>query len=122
LRVGIDIVKISRIKHAITRASFSRKVFTDAELDISGGLPVELQATFFAGRFAAKEATVKALGTGFSKGIDMQQIEVLKDASGRPRLFLYGKAKELAELNSLLQWDVSISHESNLAVATVILL
>jgi holo-[acyl-carrier protein] synthase len=79
----------------------------------------------FAGRFAAKEACLKALGLGFSgTGIDhaLQEIEVLPRASGRPNLVLHGWLRALCNKRGIRQWSVSLSHASEYAVATVVMI
>lgn len=78
----------------------------------------------FAGRFAAKESFIKALGTGFSgAGIDhlFQEIEIIPAASGRPMILVSGWAEKCAGKRNIRQWDVSISHASHYAIAAVIL-
>jgi holo-[acyl-carrier protein] synthase len=79
------------------------------------------RAEYLAGRFAAKEATLKALGTGLSSDLRLTEIETITSASGAPRLSLSGKALQLARRSGLRELHVSLSHESHFAIAFVVL-
>lgn len=72
-----------------------------------------------AGRFAAKEATVKALGTGWY-GVGWKEVEIVRERSGKPTLRLHGRALEVASKQNLTKFEVSVSHEHEFATATVI--
>jgi holo-[acyl-carrier protein] synthase len=119
LRTGVDLIEIDRIRRAIDRHGdrFLRRVFTPAELAQSGG-----RCESLAGKFAAKEATAKALGTGIWRhGIGWTDIEVYKDpASGAPSLGLHGAARSRADLMGLYGWSLSISHDRTHALAFVV--
>jgi holo-[acyl-carrier protein] synthase len=121
---GIDIVDISKLKRIIQKNStFISDIFTEKEREYCESRKDPY--IHFAGRFAAKESFVKALGTGFSgTGIDhlFQEIEVLPAPSGKPELHLKGWAEKLAKKRRICQWTVSISHASDYAVASVILI
>lgn len=112
---GIDLIEIDRIAQAIERHGerFLRRVFTDQELSELKGNPASL-----AGRFAAKEAVAKALGTGIGP-IAWQEIEILRGPAHEPILHLHGMAAKLAAEKFLSQWSVSLSHSQGLAVAAV---
>lgn len=99
-KIGTDIVKISRIEKSIERDSFLRDVFTEKEIEHCKN------ATSFAGIYAAKEAYFKAMGTGINTRL--KNLEVLHDEKGKP----YFNGKE--------NCDLSISHDGDYAVATVI--
>lgn len=79
------------------------------------------RAAYVAGRFAAKEAAVKALGTGFSEGVRLTDVEILSLESGKPELFLHGEAAVIARRLGVHAAHVSISHERDVAGAVVIL-
>ena len=118
---GIDIVSIARIKKAEERWSrrFIERILTEDE--VTYYLNHKLPHTHLAGRFAAKEATVKAFGTGFSNGITFKDIEVVKRASGKPEIALHGKLRTLSETMSVRNIHLSISHDGGFAIAQVIL-
>jgi len=119
LRTGVDLIEIDRIRRAVDWHGdrFLRRVFTAAELAQSGGRYESL-----AGKFAAKEAAAKALGTGIWRhGIRWTDIEVHKDlSSGAPALRLYAAAHSRAMLLHLDEWSISISHDRTHAVAFVV--
>lgn len=100
-KIGTDIVRISRIAKSLEIASFKKSVFTENEIEYCRS------AESFAGIFAAKEAYFKALGTGITK--KMNSLEILHNENGKPYF------------NSISDCDVSISHDGDYAVATVIL-
>lgn len=119
LRTGVDTIEIERIRTAIERNGqrFLARVFTPTELEQCGDKVESL-----AGRFAAKEAVSKALGTGIWRhGINWTDIEVQRDPqSGAPRLQLYGQAKQYAENLLLSEWSISLSHDRRNAIAFVV--
>lgn len=112
---GVDLIEIERVSQAIERHGerFLTRVFTPQELAELKGNPASL-----AGRFAAKEAVAKALGTGIGV-IAWQEIEILRGPAREPLLFLHGAAAELAAQKHLTEWTVSLSHTETLAVAAV---
>ena len=116
LRSGIDLVEISRLEHLreSIRERFMERIFTPAELAYACNSDMHL-----AGRFAAKEAVAKALGTGIGQ-VSWQEIEVLNAPNGEPVLTLYGSAKKRAAELGLEQWSVSISHTAQYAVAVAV--
>jgi len=121
LAAGVDIIHIPRIAAAIERHGerFLRRVFTPQELAYCTGRAPELAA-----RFAAKEAASKALGVGVRTlsrhGIGWHEAEVVNDPYGKPHLRLYGRAAQLAEVQGLSQWALSLAHEREFAVAFVV--
>ncbi len=117
--IGIDLVEIERIEKIYARfgSNFLKKIFSANEL----ALNINPDSSFLAGRFAAKEAAVKALGTGFSQGIGPRQIEILQNASGSPYLNLLGRAKDKAHALGVRSALLSISHERGHAVALVVM-
>ena len=114
--VGIDTIEIPRVRRVLERYGerFLKRVFTPEEVAFCGGRVPELAA-----RFAAKEAVMKALGTGV-RGIGWREIEVLPDGRGKPLVYLYGSAKERAKEMGLEGIDISLSHERQYAVASVV--
>lgn len=118
---GVDIIEIERIQriHDKYKSAFAGKILCDAELEEYRAS--KFPAHFLAKRFAAKEAVVKALGTGFSKGINLSMICVGHDESGRPIIILHNEAKKKAESMGVdVSW-VSISDEKSYAVAFVVM-
>lgn len=121
LGTGIDIVELSRIKKAYDRwgDQFSRRILTSAETD---RLKKKKEIDSFLGsRFAAKEAFLKALGTGYSDGISWQDMEVVRVEGTRPKLKITGRAREILDQMGATNIHLSISHEKKYAVAQVIL-
>ena len=117
LGLGTDIVEIGRISAVAERHGehFAARVFTAGETAQAHG-----RVSYLAGRWAAKEAAAKALGCGIGEKCALTDVEVLDDADGAPRLFCSAPALESFGGKSLC-WHVSISHEREYAVATVIL-
>jgi holo-[acyl-carrier protein] synthase len=118
LRTGIDIVEIGRLEeiNPAIRARFIDRVFTPLEQKLTRGLYPSL-----AGRFAAKEAVSKALGTGIGR-VHWQDIEIRRGPAGEPVLQLHGWAQEVADRLGLTTWSVSISHGRTHAVAVAVAL
>ncbi len=123
IRQGIDIVEVGKFRNVMERhAAFVGEIFTEQEQEYC--LSRKDPQLHFAGRFAAKESYLKALGTGFSgSGIDhaFREIEVLPDRSGRPGIRVTGWISKLAQRRRIDQCSVSISHSGTYAVASVIL-
>ena len=114
--VGIDMLAISRLQRVLERHAgrFLRRVYTPEEVAFCRGRVQELAA-----RFAAKEAVMKALGTG-AHGVAWREIEILPDRRGKPLVYLYGRAQERADRIGLRALDVSLTHERDFAVAAVV--
>ena len=119
LGLGVDIVEVSRLKTLIKKSSFIEKIFSSEEAAYcrSKNNP----EIHFAARFAAKEAVMKGLGTGFSKGISFKDIEVRVSVEGEPSIHLTGKASELASQKKINSVLLSLSHETQYAVAVALL-
>jgi holo-[acyl-carrier protein] synthase len=121
LGTGVDLAEVDRIQAAIARygARFIERIYTPAEIAY-----VERKANRFeryAGRFAAKEAGMKAIGTGWKGGVRWQDFEVANLPSGRPTLKLHGEAERIASRLGVKQISLSITHTSELGMAHVIL-
>lgn len=116
--IGTDIIEIERIKKAMEKKSFINKVFNESELkDIYGK---NLKANSLAGKFSAKEAIAKAMGTGIA-GFSFKDIEILKDNAGRPYAVLKNNAEKAASIFGSCSITISISHSRENAVAIAIL-
>ena len=116
ISVGTDIIEIHRIEQAVLswQDSFLRRIYTEAELESCRN-----RASSLAARFAAKEAVMKALGTG-AKGIKWRDIEILSDSEGAPVIQLHGRARRKAEENGIAKFSVTMSRCKEYAVAVVI--
>ena len=121
LGIGIDVVATGRIARAMAGFGqrFEERVFTRGELADCAERADRAEA--LAARFAAKEACLKALGTGAAEGLSFRQIEVVHEADGRPALNLTGAAAARASRQGVRATHVSLSHQPGLAAAVVIL-
>ena len=118
LGLGTDIIEIERIKKAVAKKNFRDNVFTENERTYCESRGKNSAASY-AARFAAKEAFFKALGTGiFTRPAE---VEVVNGASGRPEIFLHGKAKTFAEKHGVTKIFVSLSHSHEFATAVCVL-
>jgi len=117
LGIGTDIVECLRITRLVQRhgEQFVQRVYTTDEVSYCQSRKQSMQ--HYAGRWAAKEAILKALGTGWVRGIGWRDVEVINDGSGRPVVELHGRARELSEEAGIDEIIVSISHCRSHAVA-----
>ena len=118
---GVDLAEVPRIRASIERygEKFIRRIYTSAEIAY-----VERKANKFeryAARFAAKEAGMKAIGTGWRRGVRWQDFEVANLPSGKPTLLLHGVAARFAEKLGVKNISLSITHTAELGMAHVIL-
>lgn len=121
LSIGIDITEVYRIRQTIARTPrFATRVFTPNERAFCEGKGVAAPQSY-AGRFAAKEAFLKALKTGWRGKITWQDIEVVSDEMGAPSLQIHGEARKILAERGATSVHLSISHTSTLAIAEVIL-
>jgi holo-[acyl-carrier protein] synthase len=120
LGLGTDLIEIERVQQSLDRfgARFMHKVFTEGE--IAYCQQKKHAAESFAARFAAKEAAAKALGTGISRGIGWQEIEVRRTPGERPTLHLSGRAAERAEAMGVRHLHLSLTHNRDVAMAVVV--
>ncbi len=118
--LGVDIAEVERVKAAINRhgESFLRRIYTPDERAYCEKFRNKYER--FAGRFAAKEAAMKALGTGWRRGIRWTDIEVARQKGGKPSLELHGAARKLADEMGVQHISVSITHTATQALAQVI--
>jgi holo-[acyl-carrier protein] synthase len=121
LGIGIDIVAVPRISRLMERygSRFLAKVFTDGE--IAEGRERVDGASYFAARFAAREAFFKALGTGWGRGIALRDVGVTRGALGKPSLELSSRAQKALADKQIAHTHLSLTHEGDLAQAIVIL-
>ena len=121
ISIGIDIIEVRRVRETIERTPrFAERVFTAAERAYCESRGA-VAAQHYAARFAAKEAALKALQTGWSGGISWQDVEVSAKASGAPLILFHGRARELYEQTEATRAHLSIAHTSEHALAEVIL-
>ena len=113
--IGVDIIEIDRIDRAVSRwhDSFLKRIYTQAELECHRSI------SSLAARFAAKEAVMKALGTG-ARGVNWRDIEILTNGSGAPQVRLHGRALARSKELGVAQFSISMSHSREYAVAFVI--
>jgi holo-[acyl-carrier protein] synthase len=119
--IGADIAEIDRLEAAIARfgRAFLERVFTVEEIRYCERHKAKFER--YAARFAAKEAAMKALGTGWRRGVRWRDIQVRNAASGKPEIYLAGVAAEHAARLGARHFHLSITHSGNLAFAQVIL-
>ena len=117
---GIDLTSVDRIARLLQEhpERFLTRCFTEVERSYAANR--REAPTHYAARFSAKEATLKALGTGLRFGIEWTDIEVQNDGLGQPILHVRGKAAEIAEKLGISQWLISLTHTAGLASASVI--
>ncbi len=114
--IGVDIIEIGRIQEAVRHweKRFLHRIYTERELEL-----YQDNIDSLAARFAAKEAVMKALGTG-GKGMGWHDVEILSNAQGAPVVHLYGRAQNQARRMSLKGIAISLSHCREYAIASVI--
>ena len=117
--IGTDIIEVSRI-HAVMEKDigFRDKIFTSGEITYCETKRYKYEN--YAARFSAKEAFMKAIGTGWRFGIRFADIEVYHDVFGKPLIRLSGKAEELGKIEGISKIHVSLSHIKEIATAVVI--
>ena len=118
--LGVDIAEINRIEAAIVRHGqpFIARLFTPAEIAYCEGFRHRYER--YAGRFAVKEATMKALGTGWNRNVGWGEIEVVRQRGHAPTIKLSGKAAEFARKRGITGFHLSITHTVTTAMAHVI--
>ncbi|WP_353068145.1 holo-ACP synthase [Tunturibacter empetritectus] len=121
LGVGTDLIETRRIQESIDRYGerFLERIFTEGEIAYCVRKKKNAAESFSA-RFAAKEAGAKALGTGISRGVTWKELEVRREASGKPTLHLSGRAAELAKAMGVRRVQLSLTHSRELAMAVVV--
>tara|TARA_B100000519_G_C14123622_1_gene381725 strand:+ start:470 stop:859 length:390 start_codon:yes stop_codon:yes gene_type:complete len=120
--IGTDIIKTSRIKNSIKNKKFIKRIYSSEEIKIAKN--INRNYNYFAKRYCAKEAFVKALGTGFSCNISFKDISILNDKKGKPFIKLNQKIKDIIKKKLKIKnfsTYVSISDESEYSIAFVII-
>src|SRR6266849_10076656 len=115
--MGIDVEEVERVKGAKERQGerFLNRIFTEKEREYCEKFKEKYER--YAGRFAVKEAAMKALGTGWSRGVRWVDVEVVRQRGGRPSLALKGEARKIADALGVKNIAVSITHTSEQAIA-----
>jgi len=118
---GIDIAEVPRIEESLQRFGerFLRRMFTEGERRYCDGKANRVER--YAARFAAKEAAMKALGTGWNYGVAFRDVEICREPGGRPTIAFHGKAAQFAARLGTTRISLSLSHTEDYAIAQVIL-
>jgi holo-[acyl-carrier protein] synthase len=118
--LGVDITEVERVRGAIERQGerLLKRVYTERERAYCEKFKNKYER--YAGRFAVKEATMKALGTGWSRGVRWVDIEVVREKSGKPTLELHGEARRIADKLGVKNIAITITHTASQALAQVI--
>ena len=121
LGIGTDLAEVGRIRHSITQFGdrFLHRIYTEKERAYASSKANAAER--FAARFAAKEAGMKAIGTGWRHGVTWKDFEVVNERSGRPALMLSGVAREVADRLGVSRVSISLTHTQDMAFAVVIL-
>ena len=121
--IGVDVIEVERVERALTRVitgiRFRQRVFSQGEIAYceSRGRP---RYQSYAARFAAKEAVMKAIGTGWNRNVGWSEIEVARERGHAPKIILHGKTAQFAQRRYITRFHLSISHTATLAIAYVI--
>ncbi len=117
--IGVDMLEIARMEKTLARRpSFAARVFTKAERAYCD--KTARPAQHYAARFAAREAVLKALGTGFSRGIGFADVSVLNNGTGQPEVVLEGRAQQIAAEQGVREVALSLSYTHEVAVASAV--
>ena len=119
--IGSDLCQISRIEDVLERRGegFCARIYSDSERAYCDARP-RSRANHYAGRFAVKEAVMKALGTGWRSGVRWVDIETTREPGQAPMIELHGRTKELAAERGISRWHLTITHDAGLALAFVV--
>ena len=119
--IGTDLAEVARIRDSIARFGerFLGRIYTDSERAYAASKANAAER--FAARFAAKEAAMKAIGTGWRRGVTWKDFEVVNEPSGRPTLRFHGVAKRIAEVMGAKRVSISLTHTAETAFAIVVL-
>ena len=119
---GNDIIRISRIKESVDKIGdvFLKRIYTDEEISYCESRRM-CKYQSYAARFAAKEAVYKAISPSIGEDIEWKNIEVKRMQNGKPYIELCGKLKEIADKKNIDKIDLSLSHDGDYAIATVVL-
>ena len=118
--VGTDIIEVARMEKMVVKGrQYLETIFTEKERDYCK--TKARKSEHYAARYAAKEAFLKALGTGWRDGLAFCDIEIINDDLGKPQVFLYGEVKKIFDHHQIRRTSISISHIKEIAIAIVIL-
>jgi holo-[acyl-carrier protein] synthase len=117
ISIGVDLVNLNRFKTLLTKGDFIERCFCESEIV---HYHEKKRTSFLAGRYAAKEAVLKALGTGLIDGISLTDIEVIMLPSGAPSLILKNLPLLIAQKIGITNWLITISHTTTTAISIVI--
>jgi holo-[acyl-carrier protein] synthase len=120
MRIGVDLMSVSRFTRVAEHHRYRALVFTERELDEAGQLGSARYVERLAGRFCVKEATCKLLGRGFGQGLRWPDIEVCSDDWGAPAVALSGGARRLADEAGIDEIAVTLTHQVDLVVAVAV--
>jgi holo-[acyl-carrier protein] synthase len=120
--IGIDVVETERVASSLERFgdSFRERVFTEGERAYCESM--KFSERHYAARFAAKEAVVKAFGTGVRDGLDFKDVEIVRKETGEPEVVLHGGAKAFADAKGIGQIKVSLTHADHYAAANAVVM
>ena len=121
LGLGTDITEVHRIQASLERYGqpFLNRIYTVGEIAYCQARK-KTAAQSYAARFAAKEAAAKALGTGISRGVTWQELEVIRNRGEAPQILLHGRAAEIARARGITRLTLSLTHTTAIAMAVVI--
>jgi holo-[acyl-carrier protein] synthase len=118
--IGTDIIEVERVAKMVARGrQYLETIFTEKEVEYC-----ETKARkpeHYAARYAAKEAILKALGSGWRDGLAFSDIEIINNELGKPQVVLHGKVKELFDRQQIIQASISLSHTNQIAIAFAVL-
>lgn len=118
--IGTDIIEVERIGQLAARGrEYLQTIFTDQEIEYCEGKARKSQ--HYAARYAAKEAVLKALGTGWRDGLTFCDIEIAADEQGQPIVTVHGQVKQLFDCRQIRRASISLSHDRECAIAVIIL-
>jgi holo-[acyl-carrier protein] synthase len=119
--IGLDLMEIARVEDVIARRGqrFLERIYTPAERDYCERRAA-MRATHYAGRYALKEAVMKVLGTGWTRGVRWRDIEVHREPSGPPQVILHGRSAEHARARGIARIHATISHDGGIAAAMAV--
>lgn len=120
MRIGADLLHLGELDRLLARPWFRAYVYAESELATAAGFGPDRRREFLAGRFAAKEAVAKAIGTGFAGGVAPRQIVVERADSGEALVVLTGAAAAGADALGVVEVQVSITHKADLVLAVAL--
>lgn len=115
--IGVDLLRVDELDRLLERDWFRAFAYDESELAVASGFGPDRSREFLAGRFAAKEAVLKAIGTGFTAGVKPRQVAITRSTTGNPAVHLSGAAAAHAAELGMSQIQVSITHKADLVLA-----